>query len=66
MMSQIHVESEKQKPTSEVQSADWWLPEAGDLGWEEWVKWGKVVKIHTSGYEINKLWGCDVYHGDDS
>ena len=30
------------------------------------MKWVKVVKIHSSGYEINKLWGCDVYHGDYS
>ena len=39
-----------------------WLPEAG-----KWEKWGDAgERVQTPSYKMNKFWGSNVQHGDDS
>lgn len=51
------------KKCSQKQRTDWWLPGVGcrvgemDQGFQ---------KVHTSSFKIDKLWECNVQHGDNS
>ena len=64
----LHVESktntkQKQKPSSQGQRTDWWLPQAED-GMDETDKGSQ--KLPSSSYQISKPWGCNVQDGDYS